>query len=489
MHLQIVQCAEALLTHFATQWRWSLCVAIAHNGLSVGTGRTLSTTATKHTSNMSELVQRVESLLKLDSHLVCDALLRLASERSATPPDRAVIVSAFATVVDMQPVSDRARTLVDMLGLMPPPAPPAPQQAGRRQLPSEISDNNDDDDDDDDAVVDNSKSKAKAKAPTKRIVQCCLCLDDVNDADMFGFFCGFDQNVEVTHKACRECAFNHVSTAIKDGTLAKCFAVGCQHQVLVQEVALICGDHSPLVARYDQLLRDQLISSDTLVFVRCPAADCKQAVERSARGAQQLAICPTCRLHFCTNCVDVYHYRSTCAERIDLRDDWRRWVGADRATYWQQNEEMAAKAAVAAKRERARIDGLKRDEGRDEAWKAANCRHCPHCDRLVNKLEGCDAMCCGQDAHGGNLQHGCGHRFSWSAARPYRAVLPGAHLATAAVPSDDKRRHEHESCDHCRGDIVGLRFECVNCESFVLCERCEVDVADHIKDHYFRIHK
>lgn len=42
-------------------------------------------------------------------------------------------------------------------------------------------------------------------------------------------------------------------------------------------------------------------------------------------------------------------------------------------------------------------------------------KKCPKCGRLIEKLEGCDAMVCGNDAHGGNAQNGCGHSFSWGA--------------------------------------------------------------------------
>ena len=44
----------------------------------------------------------------------------------------------------------------------------------------------------------------------------------------------------------------------------------------------------------------------------------------------------------------------------------------------------------------------------DEQYKATNCRLCPSCKRVVQRLEGCDSMICGQDAHGGNVQSGCG---------------------------------------------------------------------------------
>lgn len=57
----------------------------------------------------------------------------------------------------------------------------------------------------------------------------------------------------------------------------------------------------------------------------------------------------------------------------------------------------------------------------DEQYKAQNCRLCPSCKRVVQRLEGCDTMICGQDAHGGNVQSGCGTKFNWARAQPYYA--------------------------------------------------------------------
>lgn len=57
---------------------------------------------------------------------------------------------------------------------------------------------------------------------------------------------------------------------------------------------------------------------------------------------------------------------------------------------------------------------------RDEQYKAQHCRLCPSCNRVVQRLEGCDKMICGQDAHGGNIQSGCGMKFNWQQAQPYQ---------------------------------------------------------------------
>ena len=59
---------------------------------------------------------------------------------------------------------------------------------------------------------------------------------------------------------------------------------------------------------------------------------------------------------------------------------------------------------------------------RDEQYKVQNCRMCPSCKRVVQRLEGCDTMVCGRDAHGGNIQSGCGKSFNWTKAQPYTAT-------------------------------------------------------------------
>eukprot|EP00750_Incisomonas_marina_P029930 INCI7244.11.p1 GENE.INCI7244.11~~INCI7244.11.p1 ORF type:complete len:938 (+),score=145.94 INCI7244.11:1472-4285(+) len=59
----------------------------------------------------------------------------------------------------------------------------------------------------------------------------------------------------------------------------------------------------------------------------------------------------------------------------------------------------------------------------NEEHMAQNCRHCPNCNILVEKHDGCDAMRCGYDARdkGGALRSsdGCGQAFSWTQALPY----------------------------------------------------------------------
>ncbi len=59
-------------------------------------------------------------------------------------------------------------------------------------------------------------------------------------------------------------------------------------------------------------------------------------------------------------------------------------------------------------------------------------------------------MVCGQDYHGANVQNGCGHRFRWTEAQPYRAAAAPAAQAEV-MSAEDLLRGEHEgiSCKIC----------------------------------------
>jgi hypothetical protein len=64
-----------------------------------------------------------------------------------------------------------------------------------------------------------------------------------------------------------------------------------------------------------------------------------------------------------------------------------------------------------------------REYERDERRKEQHCRLCPGCQRVVERVEGCSAMVCGQNYHGGDTQMGCGRRFDFGEAGAYQADL------------------------------------------------------------------
>ena len=111
-------------------------------------------------------------------------------------------------------------------------------------------------------------------------------------------------------------------------------------------------------------------------------------------------------------------------------------------------------------------------------------------DRLVNRISGCSSMTCGSDAHTRtNVQNGCLQRFNWDKARSYEPQQVGANVKFAPA-GEEKPRHKYWHCAVCQKEVVGLRFECVNCASYTLCEECESDNWNaHVKGHFFRIHQ
>jgi len=107
----------------------------------------------------------------------------------------------------------------------------------------------------------------------------------------------------------------------------------------------------------------------------------------------------------------------------------------ERGNYWQARAQQDANfQAQLEDYERQKAANTQRNEELrqrynelliDEGYKAQNCRMCPHCGRVVQHLGGCDAMICGQNYHGGDVQSGCGKNFRWSHAGPYVPIASG----------------------------------------------------------------
>jgi hypothetical protein len=110
---------------------------------------------------------------------------------------------------------------------------------------------------------------------------------------------------------------------------------------------------------------------------------------------------------------------------------WTEWLAHGREQYLQQTQAQNAQyqnQLQQFQKEKSKHDQeVKEAQDRfrelqqNEEWKAKHCRLCPNCGRVIQKLDGCDSMMCGQDAHGGNAQNGCGRPFNWSSAKRYVA--------------------------------------------------------------------
>lgn len=266
--------------------------------------------------------------------------------------------------------------------------------------------------------------------------------------------------------------------------------------------------------------------------VQCIGKGCKEwyvpPIPHSSRPQRLTCTKPKCGVSFCAACRQPYHFRSDCAEALRIHARWVRYLTHElkdfaTAAVKVEPDRYGPLLKLLAKSKGAMDDSAREALGRFdelrkmEQWKEKHCRHCPGCARVVEKLSGCDAMVCGTDAHGGNEQRGCGKRFSWQAARPYRADLrsaadEGSSTDGGIFDGRERRlqldaREEHLlvpgaplQCDGCAEPLVGPRLQCVQCVGAVeLCVTCIVrdsatkkplllrdGTTKHPKGHVFR---
>ncbi|CAM9790852.1 unnamed protein product [Ectocarpus fasciculatus] len=225
-------------------------------------------------------------------------------------------------------------------------------------------------------------------------------------------------------------------------------------------------------------------------------------------GGGQHVKCASCLVEFCSRCKrSPYHYGAECDEVVRLSREWSHWLSEGKAAFLgvmaAQDDQHRALLDRHNKRKDEHDRAVKEAERvrleyeRMEEWKEQRCRCCPHCGRTIEKLSGCDIMVCGVDAHGGNVQNGCGARFSWALARPYQADR-GECKATPFTEQEPEAaaRSRHFiadgialRCDRCHRDVVGPLFRCVHCPSFACCLECQDVVSNdprHVH-HIFRV--
>lgn len=368
----------------------------------------------------------------------------------------------------------------EFLWVRPPVTPSAPLRPSPRSMKEEMKE-----------VFDCVSMKVSEVGNEEESTECPICLETFHVSQTIAINCSS------RHSACMDCAHSYVKAS--STARIKCFGARCQHELLQQEIALIIG-HGDVISgqrdaafqAIDERQRDAVLAEDPQSYATCPCHGCNWTVARHARGESEEATCQQCNFVFCTNCCDRYHYRTTCAESIQVKSQWEDWIVVGRAAYWTNDKRKSSKAIKASKAERKRIKELRTIESRDEAYKAEHCRYCPHCNRIVEKIEGCDIMRCGYDTDNGrNRQNGCGKKFSWSKAQAYKPVKAGRNISySAAAPESQKYHHVGVQCDLCKEDVRGLRFECINCKTFTLCEKCEANHNEtHTAGHVFRIHK
>ncbi|CAF3846177.1 unnamed protein product [Rotaria sp. Silwood1] len=164
-------------------------------------------------------------------------------------------------------------------------------------------------------------------------------------------------------------------------------------------------------------------------IIKCPNRGCKWVVEARNPNQRFRVVCNACRNEFCSICNQQYHYRTNCQQVAQITQQWFVWCNTERGNYWRARaQEDVTYRAQLEEYERQLGSNVKRNEElrrryeelmADEAFKAQNCRLCPHCKRVVQHMGGCSSMVCGRNYHGGDQQSGCGKSFTWDDTKPY----------------------------------------------------------------------
>lgn len=329
------------------------------------------------------------------------------------------------------------------------------------------------------------------RAPSKVAAagtQCGICFDD--EMDGAPVLCQF------SHTFCKPCMGRHIEEElINKGFLPACpLSAECGHLLTHEQVEDIVGSSgtaSALMGRFDLLA--QRVGLQAIGAFPCAREACPDWIVPSRPGQQQLVECPNCKIRFCSLCKrKPYHARIPRCEDVRGYDQaWHEWLrngrdsylaklAVDHPEYLKILEDLGSKKAEQA-RMLLESEARKKEFAEMEDWKEKNCKHCPKCNRVIFKVDGCDAMICGRNYHGGDTQNGCGASFNWSAAPAYRAQEP-THIPAMAVeefggPEAHNMLWECDPgvylrCAMCKFAIRGPLFLCIDCTACCACFRC-----------------
>ena len=318
--------------------------------------------------------------------------------------------------------------------------------------------------------------------------ECILCFDELDVTEMFTLDC-----IPESHRFCFECIKRLVTIAIdQEGTAPRCphkdsQGKSCNHQLSEKEVAQICGFGTIWDKYKRQMLRTGLMSMSGCVG--CPTIGCENWLIIEAEPGERIrCYCSACNNAFCSACRELYHFNTSCEDAKLVAIRWSQWNAKERQDYKNKEEKQALLSRKLVLK--ARMEEYKKDE----EWKTNHLKHCPQCKRLIEKLSGCDSMVCGRNYHGGDVQDGCGASFLWSTAPGYKSNFDFSHFAAVnanSIDESDKKygkldHGEYCICDSCSKQIFGVRFKCIHCPCFNLCDECEPKSL-HNQQHVFNV--
>jgi hypothetical protein len=363
------------------------------------------------------------------------------------------------------------------------------------------------------------------KGRQERLLECGICMNELTMEETYSFDC------PDSHRVCIQCAVNHCREALGDSRVPSCIDGQCPHMVSTNELKqleqlILAHDVSGQQVDLSTLprgsgrvmkklseVREELVLAGFLTnrddVVACPTPDCPGYQFMNDPSRCEQLNCDLCHETYGSKCRLLYHYHvGSCQEVPSLVRRYTYWKTEQRLPFLQHLAQQRAESAVQLTEYNKRQAQLEQDqkiaeamnnaEEADEKYKADHCIHCPKCQRIMERLSGCDSMVCGRNFHGGDQQDGCGHNFNIKKAKKYVAKSRRERTIDANTVEKPQAETKHEimkgydlKCDACSQPIVGPRFECIHCPAFNCCSGCEANIGtavNHPLNHVFKLH-
>lgn len=331
------------------------------------------------------------------------------------------------------------------------------------------------------------------------MTECVICRSEVDKSFVYSVPCG------ASHEFCLECLYTYIKSEVYEHGRKPCCPSGSCHFQLqqdnIEDIVVPLGKENE-AERIIMIIGN--LDKRALGCISCP----KCGMWLSLPDAHSGNVLCGCLYRFCTGCYQPAHFQVSCEDAARHVERYALWLREGRTAFLETRAEESMQlrryeAARESHEKRAKeIEGRQKEYQEMESWKAQHCKECPHCKRVVQKIEGCDSMVCGQDAHGGNVQSGCGKKFQWGRAKKYNPkvaeVGPVLEEFDLSRPPEAKV-YEIESgvplpCDVCNAQIKEVRFRCITCPSFECCLDCEINLSadfnaarDNAHSHIFQI--
>jgi hypothetical protein len=216
----------------------------------------------------------------------------------------------------------------------------------------------------------------------------------------------------LAHSFCELCLRTMALDQINSRKMLPCcpLATECKFQYDLPIMTMVLKGAENLeehLSEWYELQVKKLVQCNPL-YKPCPAAGCEGVIKKSKSAPLSEqgtnSFCDSCGQQFCWRCAGPVHPHDTC---LDVQNITARWFGFVE----RMSKEPTIGAASGGAGLQTTFKNLFASVGSimesNEYFRSnitsGNIKACPKCNKVVQKLEGCDSMVCGKDYHGVNI--------------------------------------------------------------------------------------